>query len=53
MKKTREYAFDILRVISMIMVIIIHIANVYCRSFGLISTKSYLISLIFNTINEY
>lgn len=50
MKKTREYAFDILRVISMIMVIIIHIANVYCRSFGLISTKSYLISLIFNTI---
>lgn len=50
MKKTREYAFDILRVISMIMVIIIHIANVYCRSFGMISTKSYLISLIFNTI---
>ena len=32
------------------MVIIIHIANVYCRSFGMISTKSYLISLIFNTI---
>lgn len=50
MKKTREYAFDILRVISMIMVIIIHIANVYCRSYGMISTKSYLISLIFNTI---
>ena len=50
MKKTREYAFDILRVISMIMVIIIHIANVYFRSYGMISTKSYLISLIFNTI---
>lgn len=50
MKKTREYAFDILRVLSMVMVIIIHIANVYCRSFGMISTKSYLISLIFNTI---
>lgn len=50
MKKTREYAFDILRVISMIMVIIIHVANVYCRSFDLISNKSYLAALIFNTI---
>lgn len=50
MKKTREYAFDILRVISMIMVIIIHVANVYCRSFDLIGNKSYLAALIFNTI---
>ena len=50
MKKSREYAFDILRVISMIMVIIIHIANVYCRSFGMISSNHYLISLFFNTI---
>lgn len=50
MTKNREYAFDILRVVSMIMVIIIHVANIYCRSFGIISNSSYLISLIFNTI---
>ena len=50
MNKTREYAFDILRVISMVMVIIIHIANVYCRNFGFISNSSYLIALILNTI---
>ena len=50
MTKNREYAFDILRVISMLMVIIIHVANIYCRSFGIISNSSYLISLIFNTI---
>ena len=50
MTKNREYAFDILRVISMIMVIIIHVANIYCRSFNIISNHSYLISLIFNTI---
>lgn len=52
MTKKREYAFDILRVISMIMVIIVHVANVYCRSFGLIGNKSYLIALIFNTISR-
>ena len=52
MEKKRETSFDILRVIAMIMVIIIHVSNVYSRSFGIISNKSYFISLCFNTISR-
>lgn len=50
--KEREYSFDVLRVIAMIMVIIIHVSNVYTRSFNFIDTNSYLVSLIFNTISR-
>lgn len=50
MKKEREFAFDIARTIAMIMVIMIHVSNVYSRSFGIIGNKSFIISLIFNTI---
>ncbi len=49
---TRENAFDILRVISMIMVITVHVSNVYSRSFGIINHSSFLISLVFNTISR-
>lgn len=52
MNSKREYSFDILRVISMCMVIIIHVSNVYSRSYGFISNKSFLFSLIFNTISR-
>ena len=52
MKKTREYSFDILRVVSMCMVVIIHVANVYSRSFGLIGNKSFAVSLFFNTVSR-
>ncbi len=52
MEKKREYAFDILRVIAMIMVITIHVSNVYSRSFGVIGDKSFIISLIFNTVSR-
>ena len=52
MNSKREYSFDILRVISMCMVIIIHVSNVYSRSYGIISNKSFLFSLIFNTISR-
>lgn len=52
MSKNREYTFDVLRVIAMIMVIIIHVSNLYSRYYGLISNSSYLISLIFNTISR-
>ena len=50
--KTREYSFDLLRVISMFMVIVVHVSNVYSRSYGIISNQSYIISLIFNTISR-
>ena len=52
MNSKREYSFDILRVISMCMVIIIHVSNVYSRSYGIISNQSFLFSLIFNTISR-
>jgi len=48
----KEYSFDVLRVIAMIMVIIIHVSNVYCRSFGFINSNSYIITLCFNTISR-
>lgn len=48
----RDYRLDLLRVISMIMVVIIHIANYYCRAFDDIDKFSYLGALIFNTISR-
>ena len=50
--KKRDYKLDLLRVISMIMVVIIHIANYYCRAFNDIDKISYLGALIFNTISR-
>lgn len=46
----REYSFDILRAISMFMVIVIHVSNVFSRSYGNIGNLSFLHSLIYNTI---
>lgn len=50
--RKRDYRLDLLRVISMIMVVIIHIANYYCRAFNDIDEISYLGALIFNTISR-
>ena len=50
--RKRDYRLDLLRVISMIMVVIIHIANYYCRAFIDIDKVSYLGALIFNTISR-
>ena len=52
MKEKREYAFDLLRVISMFMVIVVHVSNVYSRSYGIISNQNFLYSLIYNTISR-
>ena len=52
MEKKRDVSFDILRIISMFMVVIIHVSNVYSRSFGIISNKSFFVSLVFNTISR-
>ncbi len=46
--KERDYSLDFLRVISMILVIVIHLSNYYCRAFGNISELSYLGATIFN-----
>ena len=50
--RKRDYKLGLLRVISMIMVVIIHIANYYCRAFNDIDKISYLGALIFNTISR-
>ena len=52
MNTKREYAFDLLRVIAMIMVIVIHVSNVYSRNFGIIDNSSFLLSLFYNTISR-
>lgn len=52
MKTKREYSFDILRVISMAMVVVIHVSNVYSRQYAYISDFSYLTSLFFNTVSR-
>lgn len=49
-KLKKEYSFDMLRVIAMIMVICIHVSNIYCRSYNLLDNTNFIISLIFNTI---
>ena len=50
--RKRDYRLDLLRVISMIMVVIIHIANYYCRAFNDINKISYFGALTFNTISR-
>ncbi len=52
MSKTREFSFDILRVVAMCMVIIVHVSNVYSRSYGFIGNGSFIVSLGFNTISR-
>lgn len=46
----RDNRLDFLRVLSMFLVIVIHIANYYGRAFGQISKISFLGSVIFNVI---
>ncbi|MBQ6841308.1 MAG: acyltransferase family protein [Bacilli bacterium] len=49
MKKV-DYKLDTLRVLSMFLVIVIHVANYYCRAFSQISSLSYFGAVIFNAI---
>ena len=46
----RDYSLDFLRVIACILVIVIHIANVYCRAYSNITEVNYIGAVIFNTI---
>lgn len=48
----RDYRLDVLRSISMIMVILIHVANCYCRSFGDINNLSYIFSVFINIFSR-
>ena len=48
--KKQDYRLDALRVLSMFLVIVIHVANYYCRAYSNISTISYFGAIIFNAL---
>lgn len=50
MLKEREYRFDFLRAFSMILVIIVHVANCYCNNYNGITKLSYLGGIVFNVL---
>lgn len=50
--KKIDYNLEVLRVVACVFVVLIHISNVYCRSFPEISTASYVFSVIIDAISR-
>lgn len=50
--KHKNYNLEIIRMISFLMVIAIHIANYYCRAYKSISSGEYYFSLLINTVSR-
>lgn len=50
--KSKNYNIEMIRFWSFIMVIVIHVANYYCRAFGTIGNGEYVFSLFFNVISR-
>ena len=48
----RDKKLDFLRTISMILVVVIHVCNCYCRNYSNISNISYLVSVTFNALSR-
>lgn len=48
--KEKNYQLEVLRVISCINVVLIHVCNLYSRSFGTISDGEYVFSVILNAL---
>lgn len=48
-KKQKNYNLELIRTISFIMVIVIHVTNYFCRAFGRVSTGEYWFALIMDT----
>lgn len=46
----RDNTLDLLRVCSMFLVIVIHVANCYCRDYAVISSMSYFFACLFNML---
>lgn len=46
----KNYNIEIVRALSFVMVIIIHVANYFCRAFEYIGMGEYLFSLVLNTL---
>ncbi len=50
--KQKDYNIEMIRLLSFIMVIIIHVSNYFCRAFGSISYPEYLFALVLNTLSR-
>lgn len=50
--KEKDYGLELIRNISFVMVIFIHIANYFCRAYGQISSHEYLFALTINTFSR-
>lgn len=48
--KEKDYNLEIVRTVSFLSVIIIHVANYYCRAFNKIPQNEYIFSLILDTL---
>lgn len=50
--KDKDYNIEIVRFLSFIMVIVIHVANYYCRAFETVGSGEYIFALILNTVSR-
>lgn len=48
--KEKNYNLELIRMISFILVIVIHVSNYFCRAYGKISQGEYLFSLVLDTV---
>lgn len=48
--REKKYNIEILRMISFVMVIVIHVSNYFCRAYGSISNGEYIYSLVINSL---
>lgn len=48
--KEKNYNLELIRTISFIMVVVIHVTNYFCRAYGRISDGEYIFSLILDTV---
>lgn len=48
--KEKNYNLELIRMISFILVVVIHVSNYFCRAYGSISRGEYLFSLILDTV---
>lgn len=50
--KTKNYNMELIRTVSFVMVIIIHVTNYYCRAYVDIGRDEYLFSVILDTVSR-
>lgn len=48
----KNYNLELIRTVSFVMVILIHVTNYFCRAYGVVSKGEYLFSLLLNTVSR-